>query len=218
MGWMSGKRRKRKEKRKKCYRAIWMCAVPCRETPCHEKRMHTVMHTDCMYVCFKNPFSSTLDHTLPHSLTHSLTPHYAVRLVIHARTGSAPQQKKGDSQQTDATALDPEHQHQRSQHLQSQLQRQHHQYPDSHRPTSDRLAVGREDDVVVQVARQVQVQILEVGAEVVAVAAVVAAVAAGIEAAVETVEIAVVQAVVAVVVLEVAGTVEQLQVPMETHR
>ena len=174
------------------------------------------MHTDCMYVCFKNPLllHPWITHCLAYSLARTLTPHYAVRSVIHARTGSAPQQKKGDSQRPDATAPDPEHQHQRSQHLQSQLQRQHHQYPDPHRPTSDRLAVDREDDEV-QVARQVQVQTREVEAVVVAAAAVAAA--AGVEAVVETVEIAVVQAVV-VVVLEVAVTVEQLQVPMETHR
>lgn len=166
------------------------------------------MHTDCMYVCFKNPSPHALgSHTCQRaSLTHSvtLTPHYAVRSVIHARTGSAPPQKKGDSQQPDATAPDPEHQRQRSQHLQSQLQRQHHRCPDPHRPTLDRRAADREDDVV-QVARQVQVQTREVEAVVVAVAAVVAA-AGGVEAAVETVEIAVVQVV--VVVLEVAVTVE----------
>lgn len=147
------------------------------------------------------------------SYTHTLTLHYAVRSVIHARTGSVPQQKKGDSQRPDATAPDPEHQHQRSQYLQSQLQRQHHQYPDPHRPTSDRRAEGREDDEV-QVARQVQVQIREVGAAVVAAAVAAAAGFAGVEAAVETVEIVIVR----VVVLEVAVAVEQLQVPMETHR
>jgi hypothetical protein len=155
---------------------------------------------------FQKPSSSPLV-----CLTHSLTPHYAARSVIHARMDSAPLQKMGDSQQPDATAPDPEHQHQRSQHLQSQRQRQHHQYPDPHRPTSDHRAAGREDDVV-QVARQVQVQTREVEVVVVAVAA-----AGGVEAVVETVEIAVVQ-VVAVVALEVAVTVEQLQVPMETHR
>jgi hypothetical protein len=127
---------------------------------------------------------------MPVYLTHSLTPHCAVRSVIHARTGSAPPQKKGDSQQPDATAPDPEHQPQRSHHLQSQLRRQHHQYPDPHRPTSDLQAAGRDDDVV-QVARQVQAQIREVEAVVVGVVGVVAA-AAGVEAAVETVEIAVV--------------------------
>ena len=122
----------------------------------------------------------------------------------------------GDSQQPDATVPDPEHQRQRFQHLQSQLQRQHHQYPDPHRPTSDRRVAGREDDVV-QVVRQVQVQTREVEAVAVAVvAAAVAAAAVGVEAVVETVEIAVVQAV--VVELEVAVTVEHLQVPMETHR
>jgi len=40
-----------------------------------------------------------------------LTPHYVVQSVIHARTGSATPQKKGDSQQPDATAPDPGHQH-----------------------------------------------------------------------------------------------------------
>jgi hypothetical protein len=191
-----------------------MCAVPCRETPCHEKKktMHTVMHIDCMYVCFENPPPSppciTQHKTCQctsESLTHSLTPHYAVRSVIHARTGSAPQQKKGDSQQPDATVPDPEHHHhQRSHHLQSQLQRQHHQYPDPHRPTSDhQAAAGQEEDGVVQVARQVQVQTREVEA-------VVAAAIAGVEA---VVEIAIVKVVVAV--LEV---VERLQVSMETHR
>lgn len=128
--------------------------------------------------------------------------------MIHARTGSAPQQKKGDSQQPDATVPDLEHhQHQRSHHLQSQLQRQHHQYPDPHRPTSDhQAAAGQEEDGVVQVARQVQVQTQEVEAVVAAVAAAIA----GVEA---VVEIAIVKVVVAV--LEV---VERLQVSMETHR
>ena len=107
--------------------------------------------------------------------------------MIHARTGSAPPQKKGDSQQPDATAPDPGHQRQRSHHLQSQLQRQHHRYPDPHRPTSDRRVAGREDDVV-RVARQVQVQTREVGA----VVAAAVAVAAAAEATVEAVEIAVV--------------------------
>jgi hypothetical protein len=169
-----------------------------------------------MYVSKTLLLHSWITH-MPVYLTHSLTPHYAVRSVIHARTGSALQQRKGDSQQPDATAVDPEHQHQRSQHLQSQRQRQHHRYLDPHRPTSDRRAAGREDDEV-QVVRQVQVQIREVEAVVVAVvaAAAVAAAAgvAGVEAALETVEIAVVR----VVVLEVAVAVEQLQVPMETHR
>lgn len=131
------------------------------------------------------------------------------RSVIRARTGSAPPQKKGDSRQPDATAPDLEHhQRQRFRHLQFQLQRQHHQYPDPHHPTSDRqAAAGRQEDDAVLVARQVQVQTREVEAVVAVVAA------AGVEAAVETVEIAVVQVVVAV--LEV---VEPPQVSMETHR
>lgn len=170
-----------------------------------KKKMHTCnAYTDCTYVCFKNPSPPRITYML------SLTPHYVVMSVIHARMGSAaPPQKKGDSQQLDATAPGPEHQHQRSRHLRSQLQRQHHQYRDQHRPTSDHRAADRKNDVV-QVARQAQVQTREVEAVVVAVAAAAAAV---VEAAVETVEIAVVK-----VVIEIAVTVEQLQVPMETHR
>jgi hypothetical protein len=156
---------------------------------------------------FQNPPPAPSHHTHA-SVPYALTPHYAVRSVIHAQTGSAPPQKKGDSQQLDATAQDPEHQHQRSQHLQSQLQRQHHRYLDPHRPTSDRQAADPEDDEV-QVAPQVQVRTREVEAVLVTAVAV-----AVVEATVETVEIAAVQ--VAVVVLEAA--VEQVLVPMETHR
>ena len=222
MGWMSAAVRRReiaekREGKKKCYRTIWMCAVPCHAERRHAMKKNACILTDCMYVCmyvcmFQKPSPPPSHHTRASLLTHSITPHYEARSVIHARTGSAPPQKKGGSQRLDATAPDPEHQHQRSHHLRSQLQRQHHQYRDQHRPTSDRrAAAGREDD---EVARQVQVQTREVEAVVVAVVAA----AAGIEAAVETVEIAVVRVVVVVLEVAVAVAVEQLQVPMEMHR
>jgi hypothetical protein len=43
MRWIDGmdeweEERDGRKRKKICYRAIWMCAVPCRETPCHEEK------------------------------------------------------------------------------------------------------------------------------------------------------------------------------------
>lgn len=103
---MSGKKRDRTKSEKMLQSHMDVCRAMQRRHAM-KKTMHTVMHIDCMYVYV----SKTLLSPVASQTCLSLTLHYAVRSVIHARTGSVPPQKKGDSQQPDATGPDPEHQH-----------------------------------------------------------------------------------------------------------